>query len=201
MGRRRRGDGAPRRALARDGGGGGGCRSLAHVGIPTAGLVLSIDGWGNFFVAQCGASAALLGLLFVSVSLNLPKILAIAHLPQRAMLAMLLLLTILIVASLMLIPGQPVTANAIEILVVGLLISGAACSTKFRDLSRRNPDWRHYFIGDVLFVAAATLPYLIAGGLLLAGASSGLYWLAAAFILSTAKAVLDAWVLLVEINR
>jgi hypothetical protein len=68
---------------------------------------MTIDAWANFFIAQCGASAALLGLLFVSASLNLSQILAYPQLPGRALLAMLLLLTVLIVASLMLVPGQP----------------------------------------------------------------------------------------------
>jgi hypothetical protein len=47
----------------------------------------------------------------------------------------------------------------------------------------------------------ATAPYLIGGGLLLAGRPVGHYWIAAAILLSLAKAVQDAWVLLVEINR
>ena len=42
-----------------------------------------IEAWVNFFVAQCGASAALLGLIFVSVSLNLTKILSHPLLPGR----------------------------------------------------------------------------------------------------------------------
>jgi hypothetical protein len=41
-------------------------------------------GWDNFFVAEVGAAAALSGLLFVAVSINLTRILAIPHLPARA---------------------------------------------------------------------------------------------------------------------
>ena len=66
-----------------------------------------IEAWVNFFVAQCGASAALLGLIFVSVSLNLTKILSHPLLPGRAFAAMFLLLAVLLAASLMLVPGQP----------------------------------------------------------------------------------------------
>ena len=162
---------------------------------------MTIDAWTNFFIAQCGASAALLGLLFVSVSLNLSRILAYPQLPGRALLAMLLLLTILIIALLMLVPGQPIAANAIEILAPGLLLCGAAVIAKVRDLRRSVADWRSYFIGDLAFLAAATLPYLVAGVLLLMGSPAALYWLAAAMILSILKSVADAWVLLVEINR
>lgn len=41
------------------------------------------DAWQVFFAAQVGASAALLGLLFVGASLNLDKILAGPLLPRR----------------------------------------------------------------------------------------------------------------------
>jgi hypothetical protein len=159
------------------------------------------DAWNNFFIAQCGASAALLGLLFVSVSLNLSRILSYPQLPGRALLAMMLLLTILIVASLMLVPGQPAMANAVEILAGGFLICGAGIIAKARDLRRSVTDWRFYFIQDAASLAIAVLPYLVAGILLLMGAASALYWLAAAMILSIVKSMMDAWVLLIEINR
>jgi modulator of FtsH protease len=162
---------------------------------------MAIEAWANFFVAQCGASAALLGLLFVSVSLNLARILALAHLPERALLAMFLLLTILIVASAMLMPGQSLRADGIEVLAAGAAICGAGAAAKIRDFDRLNSDWRQYYLFDLSFLAVATLPYLVAGGLLFLGAAAGFYWLAAAILLSTAKAVTDAWVLLVEINR
>jgi len=162
---------------------------------------MTSEAWANFFLAQCGASAALVGLLFVSVSLNLAKILSLRHLPERALLAMALLLTILIVAMLMLMPGQSMRADAIEALAAGALILGVATRIKLRDRERFNSPWRRYFIWDLIFLAFATLPYLVAGVLLLSGVGAGFYWLAAAMILSTAKSVTDAWVLLVEINR
>jgi hypothetical protein len=35
------------------------------------------DGWGQLFLAEAGASAALAGLLFVAISINLTKILEV----------------------------------------------------------------------------------------------------------------------------
>ncbi|MGO8799373.1 MAG: hypothetical protein ACLQE9_07455 [Roseiarcus sp.] len=160
-----------------------------------------IDAWANFFVAQCGASAALLGLLFVSVSLNLGKILAFPVLPGRALTAMLLLLAVLLVSSFMLIPGQPSAANGIEVLCVGLPICGASAVIGVRGVRNSTAEHQNEFVSSLLFLAIATTPYVIAGILLLLTSAAALYWLAAAIILSFLKAFMDAWVLLVEINR
>jgi modulator of FtsH protease len=53
----------------------------------------------------------------------------------------------------------------------------------------------------VALFAAAAAPYLIGGILLLLGDANGVYWIAVAILFSIVKAVLDAWVLLVEIQR
>lgn len=45
------------------------------------------------------------------------------------------------------------------------------------------------------------LPFLISGMLLLNGMPGGIYWIVPGFVLCLVKAFLDAWVLLVEINR
>jgi hypothetical protein len=45
------------------------------------------------------------------------------------------------------------------------------------------------------------LLYVIAGGLVVAHGVNGFYWLVPAIIFSFAVAILDAWVLLIEINR
>ena len=51
-----------------------------------------MDQWVNFFFAEVGASAALTGLVFVGVSINLKRILSLPKLPNRALEAPVLLL-------------------------------------------------------------------------------------------------------------
>ena len=45
------------------------------------------------------------------------------------------------------------------------------------------------------------LPFVVAGILILAGNPGGIYWTVAGTLLSFAAGLLDAWVLLIEINR
>jgi hypothetical protein len=53
----------------------------------------------------------------------------------------------------------------------------------------------------VVFGQAATLPFVVAGIALVEGGAEGLYWVVAGVVLSFVVAVIDAWVLLVEIHR
>ena len=166
------------------------------------GALTTLADWETFFAAQVGASAALAGLVFVGVSLNLQKILSAAFLPMRALLALGLLVGVLVIASLFLMPGLTSGAAAAEALVLGGLVWLGGTVIEARG-------WRYAadggsrtaYLANALLLQMATIPYLIGAALLFAGYSGGLYWLAAATILSIVKAVVDAWVLLVEINR
>jgi modulator of FtsH protease len=160
-----------------------------------------MNGWENFFIAEVGASAALLGLLFVGVSINLSRIISIPGLPNRALLALIILLTILIVSSLLLVPAQPPTLIGIEILIVGLISWIIVTSLDVKILRTRQAQYRLPYMVNITLSQFALLPYVIAGIIVLTHGAGGIYWLVPAIIISFMKAILDAWVLLVEINR
>lgn len=65
-----------------------------------------MQGWQDFFVAEARASAALAGLLFVAISINLTRILEYRHWPSRAVEALLALLSVLVIATFALVPAQ-----------------------------------------------------------------------------------------------
>jgi len=156
-------------------------------------------GWSNFFVAEVGAAAALTGLLFVAVSINLAKILALEHLPGRAGETLLLLAGVLAVATCGLVPGQSRLVFGCEVVAASAVVWGASVKTQVR--AYRYVEARQWLLARVLWVQAATLPFLVGGALLIAGHDSGLYWLVAGVLASFGAAILNAWVLLVEILR
>ena len=160
-----------------------------------------MNGWENFFIAEVGASAALLGLLFVGVSINLTRIISLPGLPNRAFLALIILLTILIMCSLLLIPGQSQILVGIELLVVGLIVWITATRLDVMILLKKEPQYRSSYMLNMALTQFALLPYIVAGIIVLTRGAGGLYWLVPAVIISFIKALLDAWVLLVEINR
>jgi hypothetical protein len=55
--------------------------------------------------------------------------------------------------------------------------------------------------GRIVMAQVAVLPLLVAGVSLLLRAGGGLYWLVPGVLLCLVVAVLDAWVLLIEILR
>lgn len=157
-------------------------------------------GWESFFVAEAGAAAALAGLLFVAVSINLARILSIPGIPGRAAEALLLLFGVLVIATLGLIPGQPPPRLGAELLAVGVINCAVILFMQIRDA--RLPEQRRVWITvRVASTQAGALPIIVAGISLLAGTGGGLYWLAPGVLLSFAAAVMNAWVLLIEIQR
>jgi hypothetical protein len=160
-----------------------------------------MSGWENFFIAEVSASAALTGLIFVGVSINLTRILALPRLPNRALEALLLLLTILLIASLSLVPGQPVLLIGVEVLIVGFAAWIVVTLLDVNILRATESQYHRSFLINIFLSQIATLPYIVAGIFVLAHGTDGLYWLVPAIIFSFIKAILDAWVLLVEINR
>lgn len=154
--------------------------------------------WSDLFVAVAGASAALAGLVFVAVSINIEQILEGEGLPSRALLTVVLLLGAVIVSVLGLIP-QGSTALGIELVVVG----GGTLVWSLLLVRRSLPEdgRRSWVIGRVSLPLLGTLP-IVAGALsLLAELGGGLYWIAGGLVGAIFGGVATAWVLLVEIRR
>ena len=157
--------------------------------------------WNDFYVAVVGASAALTGLIFVGISINLAKILSIHGLPDRALLSLILLLNVTVSGLLFLIPEQATRTLGIEVLVIGLLAWLMIIRLDLRILKNKEKQYRRPYVFNFLINQISSVLFIITGLALLRGCANGEYWIVPAIILSIVKAVIDGWVLLVEINR
>lgn len=156
--------------------------------------------WTELFVASAGASAALAGLVFVAVSINVERILQFPGLPERALETVLLLLAVVLVSLMGLIPGQSATALGIELLLVGLALAAMIVKQSTKTLPEGSPTTSH-LLGRLLLWAGGTVPFVVGGASLIAETGGGLYWVASGILLGIVGGVANAWVLLVEILR
>jgi FtsH-binding integral membrane protein len=160
-----------------------------------------ITEWNNFFTATLGGAAALTGLIFVGVSLSLTQILANSILPDRALISLVLLLTIVIVATIFLVPKQSFHELGGEILLIATLVWIGITRIDIDIIRKVEKQYKNHIIMNMIFDQLAMLPYIIAGIMIITTGESGIYWVVPAIIFSFIKAILDAWVLLVEIHR
>lgn len=161
----------------------------------------SISGWDNFFIAAAGAAGALAGLVFVALSINLARIIQARETTGRAAETMVLLGATLFGALLSLTPNASASWIGTVALIVGIPAWGIGTVAQIR-LRRRH---EYYKWGLLIFRMTlhqgATLPFLIGSAMLLSNHASGIMWFATGLLLSMAVALINAWVLLVEIIR
>ena len=159
----------------------------------------SAFGWHDFFMGTIGAAAALTGLLFVAISINLEQILKYPQLPGRAAGTLGILVSALVVSGFALAPGQGDRALGIEIAAAGAIVAVQSVWVAHgTDTPGEPSSWQIEHLATLLLPGIA----LIVGGVsLVAGEGGGLYWVLAAILLAFVSASINAWVLLVEIKR
>lgn len=125
-------------------------------------------GWETFFAAIVGATAALTGLLFVAVSINLDRILEGPNfLTRRAAETLGTLVFVLAVSALVLVP-QATRALGIEILFVVVPFFVLTVHSQVQHFKARTDDPLVWYVGRAVTTAVSTLPGLLAGISLLA---------------------------------
>ena len=160
-----------------------------------------MNSWENFFLGALSASAALTGLVFVGISINLKKIMESPFLPNHALEALIAFISTLFIAFLILIPQQSFVAYSIEALCVGLL-TWILMIFLHKDTLRKAPTlYRVPLVRQFAIYHLAALSFVIAGTSFLIWGALGFYWIVAATLLSYSAAFLDTWLLVVEINR
>ena len=153
--------------------------------------------WGEFASTVAGAAAALAGLLFVGLSLNLSEVLAYPGVSTRAGVTIGMTVALMLVAVLLAAPGQSRYALAAEIALIAVAVVVGVLRT-----FTRPPD--HSLKRTLYQLALPLVPmgFLVVGAVsLTVQAGGGLYWVMAAIVTGLAAATANSWVLVVEIKR
>ncbi|HEU0114433.1 MAG TPA: hypothetical protein VFQ80_07145, partial [Thermomicrobiales bacterium] len=157
--------------------------------------------WQPFFTMVGGAAAALVGLLFIALSIQLRAIAADPIARGQARTALGGFVGILALAIVTLIPGQTPRWLGAEIGVIGLALAAASVRFQGETRLRLPPALRPRYLVSLAPVDFATAAILIAAVSLVAGRSGGLYWLAPTVVMCLGNALFNAWSLTVRIGE
>jgi len=150
--------------------------------------------WIGFAEMIGGASGALTGLLFVSVSLNASRIAGHQGLRASAGQTLVLFLTPLFGAAALLAPGQSDPVVGGELIAIGVIASWTLLANGRRKRWRADDDALVIAIFNHRFPNVLVMLLFVASGIALAcGANGGLYLLLPASLVAFASGVLNAW--------
>lgn len=155
----------------------------------------STVGWAAVFSATAAAAAALTGLIFVALSINLSRVLQGAGWIGRAVEVLVLLTSAMVVSILLLMPDQGPSTVATEIFSIAGPVIAVLLYIHVRAPHRR------LFAMRVLGGQLGPI-FLVVGGVSLAVQNGGgLYWVVPALVIAMVAAIIGAWVVLVEAAR
>jgi hypothetical protein len=169
-------------------------------------VAYDIGDWSEFATAQVGASAALLGLVFVGLTINLREVIGSGQLVHRAAEAVILLGSVLATSTVVLIPGQARGALSADLIVLGAAMFAAIyymqrdAAAQPVDSGRPGPPRGSLALRRAIGLGVPVL-FAIAGITLAVSAGGGLYWWPPAVLLAYIGALTNAWILLIEILR
>ena len=163
-----------------------------------------LEPWSDLMVAVVGAMAALAGLFFVALSINVDLIIHQKRLPGRSAATVVMLLILLLAGVAGLVPGQPTWLVGLEVAALGVAVTAFSMKAlrpeKLPGNEKSLNDFK-FRVGPLLIMLVPCAILVIGGVSLAVQAGGGLYWLAAAFVTGIFACMTNAWVLLVEIKR
>jgi hypothetical protein len=161
---------------------------------------MGIDQWNNFFVMVGGGAAALAGLVFIAMSINLPIITRDATHKSRAIATLTGFTAVFMVCAFALIGNQSYRWVGVEWLVVTLVPTVTYIRVYIRATrvgrSSVGLSINRFIMGTSCYVAQ-----IIGALLLISGHVAGLYMASAAMVLSFAFFISGAWLLITGIQE
>jgi hypothetical protein len=165
----------------------------------------AVSGWHDFYILAGTASATLVGLLFVGLSLHLRTVIASSEVRSLARVTLANFGAILFVTLFMVIPDDQSTAAFALIAsgVASLVIAAPSLVTAARGGRRglqMRPRDRARLILRFGLSAASYLAIIVAGGLLFSSSTSAFTWLVVAILVLLIVSLRNTWDLLVTVG-
>lgn len=161
---------------------------------------MNIDEWTNFLLMSGGASATLTGLVFVSVSLNVDRILQSVGVRKLAAQTLLLLMTPLIMAVVLLTPIPEAWMQGALCVVGGLLLGlGLVAVGHGMDLSGESSAIQ--LLSHLTPTLLVCILIVGAGVSLILGFGGGFFWLVPAVVLALIGGVANAWLFVIRVEN
>jgi hypothetical protein len=160
-----------------------------------------VPGWDTFAVIAGGAAGALVGLLFVSVSIRIEVISTSPDFRNRGAATLCLFMTVLLVAMLLAVPGQAAWGLGAELVALAGALGGALWWLNRRAVAQPSAQPVSRLLAVVSPDTITTVLLAVAGVLLLAGVDDGVYVVIPATIGAITGGVASAWLFLVRITR
>ena len=159
-----------------------------------------LDQWNNFFLMVGGGAAALAGLIFVAMSINLGVIIRNSTHKNRAINMLTGFTAVFMACSLALVGNQYLGALGFEwfalwLIATGIFIMGYVRAIR-AGMSSIGLNWQRLAGGTICYLAE-----VIGAILLILGYSAGLYIAAIATIVLFGFLISGAWLLLIGIHE
>lgn len=158
--------------------------------------------WQNFYVALSSASAAMLGLLFVGLSLHLRMVIARPEIRALTRQTFLNFCSLSLLSLAMLVPSRTMRWQGVCLMASGLINLVSVAPRTWQAL--RAPDSKlpqRLMLARFAGSASAYLALLWAGYTLLSGIADGLHWVMGAVIWLLMGCLRNVWELLVSVGE
>jgi hypothetical protein len=161
----------------------------------------AVPEWTEFAVVVGGASGALVGLLFVAISINIGPITRSISLRSRGAQTLVLLVVPLLVSMLLAVPEQHYRALGVESLAL-VAVAGSVLFILDRRAKRERESPRLARTLDHVTPNVVSLLLLtVAGVTLISERNVGLYLLVPGVLVGVVGGIVNAWLFLTKVNQ